>query len=319
MESFSDEHLCIIALCSTQGIGVAGIGRLREAARERGCPLHAFVDLPAGRLEDELGLSGTAASSVASLERPRLSGRAMLERLASVGGGALLQEDRRYPDRIARFLGAEAPPVLFIKGNAELLEAETIGIVGSRRPGGAARSAARELARAQVDAGTTVVSGGARGIDRTAHQVALKDGSTVLFAPTGLLRFRWRGLRRGRSTEDRWCLVSPFPPLSGWETAHALQRNRLIVALSDAVVGFEPRDTGGTWNSCTHALRMRKPLFVASGTLEGARGRGLRSLVRRGADALDVARMPDAGEFARMVAAYRPAPAAAQEELFESP
>ncbi len=316
MESLSEEQLCIIGLCGTEGVGAASIARLREEARDRNRPLHAVAGLPAAKLEEELGLCRSAAAAVASVESPRLKGRVLRERLATAGGLALLQDDPRYPDRILRFMGAEAPPVLFLAGNLTLLEEPSVGIVGSRRPSGTARTAADRLAREQADVGMTIVSGGARGIDRTAHRAALKAGSTVLLAPTGLLRFRWRGLKRPGDAEGHWCLVSPFPPLSGWKAAHALQRNRLIVALSDAVVAFEPRDTGGTWNSCSHALDMRKPLFVASATRQGARGRGLGCLVRRGAVALDPAQMPDAAAFARLVATYRPAPAATQEDLF---
>ena len=66
------------------------------------------------------------------------------------------------------------------------------------------------------------------------------------------------------------------------------------MALSDAVVAFEPRDRGGTRHSSIAALQMGKALFVVSAAHQGAKGRGLKQLVRLGAVALDPDRMPDA-------------------------
>ena len=82
-------------------------------------------------------------------------------------------------------------------------------------------------------------------------------------------------------------------------------RNRTIVALARVVVAFEPRDGGGTWHSSVNALAMGKPLFVASATRRGAKGRGLEHLVRRGAVALDLARMPAPAALWRLAEGYR--------------
>ena len=88
------------------------------------------------------------------------------------------------------------------------------------------------------------------------------------------------------------------------------------MALSEAVVAFEPRDGGGTWHSSINALRMRKPLYVVTGSQRGGKGRGLTRLVRMGAVALDPVRMPDPAAFRRLVAEYRPPPMPEQVSLF---
>jgi len=107
-------------------------------------------------------------------------------------------------------------------------------------------------------------------------------------------------------------VLGQFPPLEGWKTANALARNRTIVALSSAVVAFEPRDT----NSCVAALRMGKPLFVASSRATPPLRRGLRALVRMGACALDIERMPDAEEVQELMHRHGPRTRAAQARLF---
>ncbi len=162
------------------------------------------------------------------------------------------------------------------------------------------------------------MSGGADGIDTAGHRAALLEGGTVFVPPVGLAQFRWRG-GRGMRLAGRtagWCMVGQFPLGSGWRTPQALMRNRTIVALSEAVVAFEPRDGGGTWHSSINALRMGRPLFVVCASTSGPKARGQRKLVRMGAAALDPVRMPDAAAFRQMVADYRVPPAPAQAPLF---
>jgi predicted Rossmann fold nucleotide-binding protein DprA/Smf involved in DNA uptake len=118
---------------------------------------------------------------------------------------------------------------------------------------------------------------------------------------------------------ESWCVLGQFPPQAGWRAAQALARNRTIVALSAAVVAFEPRDCGGTWHSSLTALRMGKPLFVVTACRRGARARGLKRLVRLGASALDADRMPDGPALASLMADYRPPPGADQLPLFNLP
>jgi len=310
-----DDELCLVALAAREGVGPASMAALRRGARERSMPLADVMALPEAELVDGLGLSSAAAKAVRSICSPRLTGAAVLERLGELGGRVLLAHRPGYP---ARLLGPKAPPVLFAAGELSLLHLPSVAIVGSRRPSGAAREAACRLAEELAAGGRAVVSGGAQGIDTAAHRGALRAGGTVVVPAVGLERSRWLTMLQ-RADAGRWCLLGQFPPTAPWRGPYALLRNRTIVALAEAVVAFEPRDAGGTWHSSLTALRMRKPLFVVSAVTGGAKGRGLRRLVRLGAVALDVARMPDAREFERMIGDYRPPPGAGQLPLFEGP
>jgi DNA processing protein len=193
-----------------------------------------------------------------------------------------------------------------------------MAIVGSRRPSRAAVRAARELAGGLGDR-AVVVSGGARGIDTAAHKAAAASGGTVCVPASGLVLFRRKELSGWRRADSRLCCLGQFPPNAGWQAAYALIRNRTIVALAQAVIAFEPRDTGGTWHSSLNALQMRKPLFVVSSARRGARGRGLQRLVRLGGVALDPRVMPGADEMDRLVAEYAPPPSLDQLPLFRTP
>ncbi|MHC4479754.1 MAG: DNA-processing protein DprA [Planctomycetota bacterium] len=312
-----EDDLCLIGLCATEGVGPATVARLREAARARRVALRAVVGLCCAELESEVGLTLSAARAVGGVEAPLLRGGSVLEQMVRIGGGVVLAGRRGYPEGLREALGAEAPPVLFLAGDASVLERPRVGIVGSRRPSRTAREAASLLARQLAAAGSTVVSGGARGIDTAAHAGALRSGGTAAVPALGVARFHPRGMG-APAAGGSLCVVGQFPPQAGWRAGQALLRNRTIVALSEAVVAFEPRDVGGTWHSSITALRMRRPLFVASGSRRGAKGRGLRRLVRLGAVALDPARMPDPEALACLVAEYSPPPAPDQLSLFDA-
>lgn len=314
MKEPTEEELCLLVLASEAEVGPAGTARLRRAARRGAGSLSRLLRLSVDQLVDQVGLEPAAARAVAGLGDPIAAGRAVLDRAGELEARVLFPGRPDYPGRLVSALGQRTPAALFVQGAPALLAGACAAIVGSRRPSRTARAAARRLARSLSGDGFTVVSGGARGIDTEAHRAALAGGATAFVPPVGLARFEWRG---GRPLPGgRWCVLGQFPLDCGWRTPHALLRNRTIVALSDAVVAFEPRDRGGTWNSANHALSLGRPLYVVSASTRGGKGRGARRLVRRGAVALDPARMPDPVAFRRMVDDYRPPVGETQIGLF---
>lgn len=315
MREWDEEDLCLVALAATDGVGPATIARLRATARAARLPLAEVLKWSPGRLVAEAGLRHACARAAHRMADPAAHGRAVLGGLARLGIRAVLAGRRGYPARLAEALGEQAPAVLFLAGSGSLLERPCLAIVGSRQPSRQALDAARTLARGQAGAGVTVVSGGASGIDSAAHAGAMEAGGTAVVPALGLAHLRWRGPRG--AAEGSWCAVGQFPPQAPWRAAQALLRNRTIVALSRAVVAFEPRDGGGTFHSSMAAIAMRKPLFVVAASRRGAKARGLTRLVRLGAVALDAAAMPNPDELDRLVAEYRPVPCPDQLLLFE--
>ena len=314
--AWDDEMLSLIGLCGADGVGPATVARLQQEARRRGVPLGWLAARPAGQLVAEMGLSRRAARAVADARDPLQAGRALLGRLAHCQGDVLALGREGYPARLAAELGEGAPAVLFVAGDLSALARRCFAVVGSRRPSRVAEEAAGALAGRLAAAGCTVVSGGARGVDMAAHAAAAGAGRTVAVPAVGLLRFRRRGLGAAGLARRGWTLLGQFPPGSGWRNGHALTRNRTVVALSEAVVAFEPRDAGGTWYTSLWTLKMRKPLFVATAARRGAARRGAERLVRLGAVALDLRCMPDADALAALAADYRPPPGADQLPLF---
>ncbi|MEA2719536.1 MAG: processing protein [Candidatus Eremiobacteraeota bacterium] len=102
-----------------------------------------------------------------------------VERALERGDVVLRRGDAGYPERLAAT--ADAPPVLFVRGNVEVLELPAIAIVGARDASDAGRARARKLARLLAQRGIVVASGLARGIDTAAHRGAL-DAGGITFA-----------------------------------------------------------------------------------------------------------------------------------------
>lgn len=317
-EDYTEDQLCVLALAAMPGIGPSTINRLASNTQEATIPIRRLLEAPPCFDRILSQLPRASQKSIARIRAPLQRATELLELLRKANAHPVFREEPAYPDKLSQFLGESAPPVLFIVGNEQRLRGPSIAIVGSRQPSEESRRAAFEFAARQAETGKLVVSGGARGIDTAGHQGALTRGRTVVVPPTGVMRYRSRKLGDVRPGSEKCCIVGQFPPRDPWRTRNALQRNHTIVALSDCVVGFEPRDHGGTWRSCRSALRMGKPLFVVNAREQGPYERGQQSFVNTGAIALDPRRMPGPEEFSDLVEGYTPPSTDVQLPLFQA-
>jgi DNA processing protein len=160
--------------------------------------------------------------------------------------------------------GELAPPDIWYIGNVEILNTTGVGFCGSRNASDYSLQIAADCASQLSEAGITVVSGYAPGVDIASHEAALASGGrTIVVLPEGIDHFRVK-----RSISPMWdwrrvLVVSQFPRKAVWRADRAMERNKIIVALSQAVIVLEAREKGGTLNAGYAALQMHKPLFVA--------------------------------------------------------
>ncbi|MEF8788158.1 MAG: DNA-processing protein DprA, partial [Planctomycetota bacterium] len=232
---------------------------------------------------------------------PLVRGEKVRGELADDDVWVVAEGDAAYPERLREGLGSDAPPLLFMQGEPDILARRTVAVVGSRSPSRAGERAATRFAARMAEAGWTIVSGGARGIDTAGHHGALGNGATAVVPPRGILEFRWRNPARRRADGGEWCKVGQFPPGSGWKTKYALMRNHTIVALSEATLAVEPRDRGGTWRSSRATLGAGKPLLVMNGSGETSKKRGAEALCRSGAQLVSCQAPPGPEELERIV------------------
>ena len=174
----------------------------------------------------------------------------------------------RHPDFPSHLL--EISPILFVKGRRELLKWSGVAIVGSRNVSEKGVRIAAQLAAGLAGEGMNVVSGYAKGVDSAAHLGALAaEGTTTLVLPYGIKELRQKKAFREFDWEQDVLAVSQFDPDARWLARNAMTRNKLVCALSKAVVviasGPERDARGkmsGTFNTARTALNMKVPLFV---------------------------------------------------------
>ncbi len=309
----------LTAAASVPHVGPVNMRRLIRFAESSGLSGGEICCLDADTLTAEAGLDSPAARSIASINAPFERGEVLIDRIEEHGGRVIFEGDDLYPEALSRCLDKSAPVVLFAVGELDLLMSPALGVVGSRSPSDKCFSAATDLSGAMANRGWVIVSGAASGIDSAAHAGALQaGGGTVILPPEGVFRFRLTREVRERLDSGRWCVLSPFEPDARWEARNALRRNRLITALSRAVIAFEPRDRGGTWHSSNQTLKMNKTLFVLSNHTDTAHINGLNLLKRRGAVELDVVKMPECEELEKRIEQlYEKCESKEQAQLFQ--
>jgi predicted Rossmann fold nucleotide-binding protein DprA/Smf involved in DNA uptake len=231
--------------------------------------------------DDELSqriarLLGAATSFAFALDEAEQSGFSILSAL-----------DDGYPSVLRQRLGRVAPPLLYLVGDASLLRAALLGVVGSRDVSEATAEVARQAAAEALEHGHGVVSGAAKGVDRLAMLTALDAGGLAVGVLADSLTRAARDPDVRRAVGDgRLCLCTPYNPTAGFTVANAMGRNKVIYALSQAtLVVAADLDKGGTWAGAVEALRQRSAAVLVW-TGDGA-GEGNPGLVERGATGLE--------------------------------
>ncbi len=191
--------------------------------------------------------------------------------------------DTAYPRRMRSRVREDAPPILYGCGDPALLETGGLAVVGSRHVDEEIIHYTENVGRLSADANRTIVSGGAKGIDRAAMSGALEAGGRVVgVMADSLERAALARDNREPLMDGRLALVSPYDPAAGFNVGHAMQRNKLVYALADAAfVVNSDFEKGGTWAGAIEQLERLHfvPLFVRNGA---SAGKGNTALLYRG-------------------------------------
>ncbi len=179
-----------------------------------------------------------------------------VEEWARQGIWVLSRGDESYPRILKARLRETAPPLLYGVGNRFLLRNGGLGMVGSRDAEDTALRFTRGVARRCAAERLSVVSGGAKGVDREAMAEALTAGGFVLgVLPEGIAKIAVSKANRRPIAEGRLTLVSPYHPNARWTSGNAMGRNKHIYAFSDWTLVVSSGLTGGTWNGATESIK----------------------------------------------------------------
>ncbi|SDU33076.1 DNA-processing protein DprA [Halopseudomonas salegens] len=310
-----------LLLALLPGLGPRSLQRLREQLTD----LTAVFDLAPASLR-ALGLRPATVDALLELQQGNSALPQRLEVvenwLADSTNHLLCLNEPGYPAQLNEI--ADPPLVLFVRGNRALLEDPQLAMVGTRHPSPRGGGTARAFAEAFAQAGLTVTSGMALGIDAAAHQGALDGGGqTVAVWGTGLQRCypKRHAHLAERIVEQGGALVSTFWPDMGPQPGQFPTRNRIISGLSLGTLVVEASLNSGSLITARLALEQNRELFAMPGSIHNPQARGCHRLLRDGAhlvecvqDVLQVLKLPLVAALSASQAAAA-GPAARQDPL----
>jgi len=270
----------VVALAALPGVGPS---RLRWLLTQ-GEPEAVWRRLRSGSLKnvvnDESLRIPPAFFEQSSVAAKSMDPVAFWDAHVEAGIGVMTRWSASFPREFAD--DDDAPVVLFWKGDIDRLAGTRVAIVGTRRATRYGIDVANEFARELSLAGVSVVSGLALGIDGAAHAGALAvDGAPpIAVVGSGLDHIYPRAHRAlWRAVAERGVVLSEYPlgaPAVAWQFP---ARNRIIAALSDAVVVVESQSTGGALGTAVEAARRGRPVLAVPGPVTAPSSAGTNQLL----------------------------------------
>lgn len=198
----------------------------------------------------------------------------------------LTTKDGAYPPQLKEI--ASTPPVLYFRGDKNILANKSIAIVGSRKFTEYGRRVTENLTRDLVRAGLTIVSGLALGIDGIAHQAALDaEGLTIAVLGTGIddptIYPREHFNLAKRILENGGALVTEQPPRTPSLKQNFPARNRIMSGLALGTLVAEAAEDSGSLITAGFALEQNREVFAVPGDIFSPQSAGANLLLKRGA------------------------------------
>jgi len=207
--------------------------------------------------------------------------RAELKRGKSIGARLIDENAPEYPKQLHDL--PDAPPFLWCIGSIALLGTPMIALVGARNASSLGTRMAQRLAKDLGDAGITVVSGLARGVDAAAHSAALKSGTIAVQAGGIDIVYPAENTELAADIGKSGLRIAEMPIGMQPQARHFPARNRIIAGLAQAVVVVEAAAKSGSLITARDALDLGRDVLAVPGHPLDARAAGCNVLIRDGA------------------------------------
>ncbi|MEQ6201439.1 DNA-processing protein DprA [Sulfitobacter sp. HNIBRBA2951] len=264
-----DERFARLRLLRSRRVGISTYKRLLI---EHGTAQNALAALP--EVARAAGVSGYEIC-------PEGVVRAEL-RAAHAAGAQLLHVDHpNYPPALAEL--DDAPPFLWLLGDPALLNRPMVAMVGARNASSLGTRMARTLAKELGEAGFTIVSGLARGIDAAAHLAALPTGTVAVQAGGVDIMYPAENTGLAEDIATHGLRLSEQPMGLQPTARHFPKRNRIISGLARATIVVEAAAKSGSLITARDALDQGRDVLAVPGHPFDARAAGGNMLIRDGA------------------------------------
>lgn len=233
---------------------------------------------------------GSASAALEALPRlgpkaPQLTPQSRVEdQLAAAqaaGAQLILWGDPAYPLPLAQL--DTPPPLLWLRGDASLLQRPGLAIVGARTASAGGQRIARGLAAQAGQAGHVIISGMARGIDAAAHEGALATGTVAVLGGGVDDIYPPQNAELYQRIVEQGCILSESPVGARAQARDFPRRNRIISGLSRGVVVVEAELRSGSLITARLAAEQGRDVFAVPGSPLDPRSKGPNQLLRQGA------------------------------------
>ena len=203
--------------------------------------------------------------------------------LQAMGADMLFHGAAGYPPLLTYI--EDAPPVLFVRGHAHLLNKKAVAMVGSRNASINGRHFARDMAAHLGQAGYLVVSGTARGIDTAAHAGSIAGGGATVAVMAGGVDIVYPPENDAlyQNIIETGAIVCEMPPGLKPQARHFPRRNRIVSGLSLAIIVVEAAQRSGSLITARLAGEQGRAVLAVPGSPLDPRAYGANHLIREGA------------------------------------
>ena len=271
-----------LQLALTPGIGPATLQRM---LRQFGLPQAVL-----SRKRSELAAFTTPAV-LAALDSPPVAQAVerSLDWARQPGCSIVTLADESYPRALLEI--GDPPPLLYAQGRVELLSRPALAVVGSRNATQQGEANAEAFSRALSEAGFTIVSGLALGIDAAAHRGGLAGaGSTIAVVGTGIdVVYPARNAALAAEVAERGLLLSEFPLGTSPAAQNFPRRNRLISGLARGCLVVEAALASGSLITARAAAEQGRDVFAIPGSIHSPLAKGCHALIKTGAKLVECA------------------------------
>lgn len=215
--------------------------------------------------ENDFDLSSSELSLFLDASKDLSNYAFMVEDLLEQGYKITPITSEDYSPTLKKNLGRSyAPPVIYTKGNAQIMKEKSIAIVGSRNANSQSLEFTDNIAKRASEEYKVVVSGFAKGVDKQALDSAIKyKGQSIIVLPQGITTFQSGFKKYYKQIIDGNVLVlSTFYPKAPWSVPLAMARNPIIYGLASEIYVAESSKTGGTWSGVIDGLRKNRTIYI---------------------------------------------------------
>ncbi len=231
---------------------------------EQNLSIRDFFQLDTETWTNIFGLSQNEVQDIVNARQELANNSFLAETLQNEGYDLIPIISPEYPGTLKENLKSQAPVVIYIKGNKQILKERSIAIVGSRDASEHALAFTDNIAKIASQEYKVVVSGFAKGVDKQALDSALKyKGQSIIVLPQGIMTFGTGFKTYYRQVVDGDLLVlSTFHPKAPWKVELAMARNPIIYGLAREIYVAESNEKGGTWYGVVDGLKKGRKIYV---------------------------------------------------------